>query len=62
VELYNRDEGRICAKKGKGEGKMCKFIEKQLRKGYTRPLNVRNRLSTEPVILKVCNVKLSFDI
>jgi len=23
---------------------------------------VRNRLATEPVILKVCNIKLSFDI
>ena len=23
---------------------------------------VRNRLATEPVMLKVCNVKLSFDI
>ena len=49
-------------RKGKERGKMCKFIEKQLRKGYIRLLNVRNRLSTEPVMLKVCNVKLSFDI
>ena len=25
-------------------------------------IHVRNRLTTEPVMLKVCNVKLSFDI
>ena len=25
-------------------------------------MSVRNRPATEPVILKVCNVKLSFDI
>jgi len=29
---------------------------------FYETLSVKNRLATEPVTLKVCNVKLSFDI
>ena len=41
MESCNKDEERICAKKGKGvfivkRGEMCKFIKKQLRKEYIR--------------------------
>jgi len=53
---YSRElrMGANIRKKGKVE-KATEFAEKMKKV-------VRNRPATEPVMLKVCNVKLSFDI